>query len=178
MLESFVYQLGECKFSASEVVVGSNHKTSSTLKKNSIIFSETSVRIYETLCSHTRKVRNIDNCLLRHWYGKLRGLWIALSLGWHRPIRRVTLYVINYSLVHTLTVSHLTLNTYFCVACIIMYFGGKYPARSRAHRQTLGPLTHETLWQYWKFLRAVTPSFTSLPCDSKCCLLSRLPAEI
>jgi hypothetical protein len=51
--------------------------------------------------------------------------------------------------------------------------------RSQAHRQTLGPLTHEKLWPYRKFLRAVTrSSFTSLPCDSKCCLLSRLPAEI
>jgi hypothetical protein len=158
VLESFVHQSGECKFSANEVVVGSNHETSSALKKDSITFSKTSVRISETLCSHTREVRTI-NCLLRHWYGKLNGLWTALSLGWHRPIKPVTLYVISYTLVHMLTLSHLTLNTYFPVACIIMYLVRKYPVKSRAHRQTLGPLTHETLWPYWKFLRAVTRSF-------------------
>jgi hypothetical protein len=66
VLENFAYQLGECKFNANEVVVGSNHETCSALKKDSITFSETSVRIYEIVCSHTRKVRNIDNCLLRH----------------------------------------------------------------------------------------------------------------
>jgi hypothetical protein len=178
VLESFIYQLAECKFIANEVIVRSNHETSSALKKDAITFSETSVLTYEPVCSHTRKVRNINNCILRCRYGKLKWLWIALSLDWHKPIRRVTLYIISYTLVHMLTISHLTLNTYFGVACIIVYLGGKYPARSRAHWQILGPLTHETLWPYWKFLRAVTgSSFTSLPCDSKCCLLSRLPAE-
>jgi hypothetical protein len=124
VLESFVYRLGECKFNAPEFVVGSNHETSSTLKKDSITFCETSVRIYKPLCPHTRRVLDIDSCMLRHRHGQFNGLWIALSWGWHRPIRRVTLYVISYTLVHMLTVSHLTLNTYFYVAYIIIYLGG------------------------------------------------------
>ena len=66
MLECVLYHLGKCTFNANEVVVGSNYETSTTLKKGSVKFSETLVRIYETICLHIPKVRNLDNCMLRH----------------------------------------------------------------------------------------------------------------